>query len=202
MVAAGGYCTVYSQEKIRNMKFSTILKKAAKAYSKNADYHRIHTDVEELDNVTYSDFVWLMNSNRQMGKRLLGILLNLFLFALPVINIYSLYRYWNMFFLRVKKNSLKDVKHEVRTKRDRRHSSGYRVEGSRYVSTYKHDKSNPYTPLSDEEIRFNTNWGIVLGVISVACLFTLPSFWVGLVLGAVISYSISISKNKKLAEKQ
>lgn len=178
-------------------KFSTILKRTAKAYAKEADYRRMNTNVEKSDNVTFSDFTWLVNPNRGTGKRILGIVLNLFLFAFPLINIYFLYRYWNMFFLEVKKNSLKDVKHEVRTKHDRRYKSGYRIEGSRYVTKYKHDKSNPYSPLTEKEIKFNRNWGIALGIISVACLFILPSFWVGLVLGAIISYPMSISKNKK-----
>lgn len=187
--------------------------KYQKALQKELSYVKMNTDVTKADNVTYSDFIYLINPNRKILGQIWGLILNLFFFLIPILNIYFFYKYFNSFFLKVKKNTISFTERQTTTKRDRRYKGGYRIEGMRYYTSFKHDKENPYKLLSDNDKRFFKYWKIIIGlpVFMFALLFLMiyfssvwdiyyPYIWAELLFGGVVSYFVAKSKNKQLFE--
>lgn len=170
----------------------------------------MNTDVTKADNVTYSDFIYLINPNRKILGQIWGLILNLFFFLLPILNIYFFYKYFNSFFLKVKKNAVSNTERQTTTKRDRRYKGGYRVEGMRYYTSFKHDKENPYSLLSDSDKRFFRLWKILIGLpLLIIGFFAIVIFFVEgsegyyypyfvgeLIVGGIISFFVSKPKNK------
>jgi len=187
--------------------------KYQKDLRKELSHVKMNTDVTKADNVTYADFIYLINPNRKILGQIWGLILNLFFFLIPILNIYFFYKYFNSFFLKVKKNAVSNTERQTTTKRDRRYKGGYRIEGMRYYTSFKHDKENPYNLLSDSDKRFFRLWKILIGlpVFMFALLLFLmyigeawgmyyPYFWAELLVGGIVSYFVAKSKNKQLFE--